>query len=142
MAIARTYAPPSVAGWEPSAPPPASALKVVHVDYATEELGLSEEAAQDKTKAELINMEEEALSAGSSSSASESKQDKSGSTPPETEQSTRPPAQDAENPSETPRTAAPKSGSSVSSTAGASRGTGPSQPSQQTSSARTSSKKK
>lgn len=123
MPIARVGAPPSIAGEDSPEPPDAKALKVEHVEYATDELGYSEEAAQGMTKAELIEQEtranredmgdeldhqnaedEEAEegdseSAGNSSSTSEPKPERSGSPRQATGSSTRSRARAAASPS-------------------------------------------
>jgi hypothetical protein len=125
-------------------PPAKSAPKDEHVDYAVRVLGLSQEDAEGLTKADLIDLEhadddeEGSSSAGTSSSASESKQDKSGSTPQETGQSTRPPASSAGSHSGGHQQSSQGSPSTARSTGGHTRGTGPSQPGQQSSSGATS----
>jgi hypothetical protein len=138
--------------------PAKSALKEEHVDFAQEQLGLSEEDASSATKAELIEAEEDATaelvdlddpdgeeggeesSAGTSSSASGSKQGKSGSTPQGTGSSTQSAVPSAENPSGQLQPPSPRAGSSADSTGGSSQETGPSRPGQQTSSQTTSRK--
>jgi hypothetical protein len=123
-------------GYHIPSPPPRSASKADHVEFAVEQDLVSPADVDDVTKAELL-AKEGSTSAGTSSSQSETKPDKSGPTV-----TTGPlsPAPDAENLSDQdlsqvqPQQATQES-SSASSTAGSTQETGADQQSPQDSSA-------
>lgn len=118
-------------------PPAQSARKSEWVDHAVATTDLSQEEAEAMTKAQLIEHVQggESQSVGTSSSASEKKQDKSGSSAQETEPSLQSPALDAENPSSADREQEPAPSSTADSTSGDTRTTGSSLPDQSNSSA-------
>jgi hypothetical protein len=131
-------APEGVATVTPHAEPVKSALKAEWVAYA-ESRGDGD--ASGKTKDQLIKEhgsadkeEGEDESAGTSSSISGSKPDKSGDSAPDTESSTQSPAPDAGSRSGKGRATSQVLSSSASSTAGGIRVTGPSQQSRSSSS--------